>query len=417
MYISIFSTMLFIYTLNANGLRDPYKNAQILGKFCNKANSIIFLQETHFVEENDSETWSKKWQGKSIWTGKMAHSCRVAILFSHDLEITILNQTLDSGGRFILCKACINNHIFTLLNIYAPNSPKERPPFFKSLLNLLPQNPGNFILSGDFNMVEDIHRDRRGVTPTNQHLSGILELQKLTKTTDSMDVWTILTSGSPGYTWNSADFTISSRLDRLYVNSALLHSVQNIKIFETSLSDHKILSISIQQNKNNSRGTGYWKLNTNILDENTFIEELKSFWSYWSDQKQNYPLDIWWDKGKAQVKDLCLQFSQRSGKARKKRLSKLNSLIQVEESRTSPNPERINELRQEIEILTNPNYKGAQIRSKCKLDELFETPNAFFFKAEKSKQKKKDIDSLRIGRKTNSNPSEIRQAIQEFYAD
>ena len=53
----------------------------------------------------------------------------------------------------------------SLTNIYAPNIPKKRKHFFQKLET----NNNNNILGEDFNMVENIQKDRAGGNPTTQH--------------------------------------------------------------------------------------------------------------------------------------------------------------------------------------------------------------------------------------------------------
>ena len=57
---------------------------------------------------------------------------------------------------------------YRIPNIYAPNIPKKRNFFFQKLETQFPDNLNN-ILGRDFNMVEDISKDRAGRNLKTQH--------------------------------------------------------------------------------------------------------------------------------------------------------------------------------------------------------------------------------------------------------
>ena len=63
-----------------------------------------------------------------------------------------------------------DNKILTLVNIYAPNN--DNPTFFQNLLDhLLSFECEEIIMGGDFNLVTDIQRDKRGVNATTHRNS------------------------------------------------------------------------------------------------------------------------------------------------------------------------------------------------------------------------------------------------------
>ena len=367
-----------VITLNVNGMRTPEKQPKIFKLFENLKNTIIFLQETHYVEEIDGSTWEEKWQGKSLWAGSSAHSSGVAILFSPDINVELSNINLDKNGRYIICTVKLGKQTLTLINIYAPNPPDARQAFFNKIYNKIPSNTKSYLMSGDFNMVEDIFRDREGGNPLQKHSIGSTELGKINQKTNSEDVWLHCNPENSGFTWFSADSLISSRLDRVYLSKHLLDSVIKIETIGTPLSDHVILKTSLNISCQQDRGPGYWKLNTSILDEPFFIEELESFWSYWRSQLVHYSFNEWWDIGKKHIADVCIQYSRSKSKAIKTRISLINNLISQERNSSTPDTDRINELLSEMQSLTAPNVKGAQIRSKLRPAEKFEVPNHYF---------------------------------------
>ena len=64
----------------------------------------------------------------------------------------------------------IDNKVFTLVNIYAPN--KDNPAFSQNRLDHLHSfECEEIIMGGDFNLVTDIQRDKRGVNATTHRSS------------------------------------------------------------------------------------------------------------------------------------------------------------------------------------------------------------------------------------------------------
>ena len=69
---------------------------------------------------------------------------------------------------------------FIITNIYVLNIPKKRKHFFQKLETFITNNNNN-ILGGDFNMVENIQKDRAGGNPTTQHY-GLECIENIKKT-------------------------------------------------------------------------------------------------------------------------------------------------------------------------------------------------------------------------------------------
>ena len=246
-------------------------------------------------------------------------------------------------------KVKIQNKILNLLNIYAPNSPSSRIKFFDTISSFTLNYPGNYILSGDFNMVEDISRDRWGSTPTHKHLAGSGQLTELKTITDSVDVWPHCFPKSLGHTWFSSDQKISSRLDRFYVNKNLLCKETCIKVIQNTFSDHLIVSLYLKLH-DEDRGPGYLKLNTSCLDDAFLIEELDSFWTFWKSKKpqDNNHLNQWWDLGTVYVKNTLIDYTQRKGKSKRARIKSVLSKLEQERKKENPNSDSNNDYKKEL---------------------------------------------------------------------
>ena len=94
---------------------------------------FFFLQETHFTIATEKQ-WKNEWGAETITCHGGSNSRGVAILRKNGVDCTIYRKILDPLGRYIILKAQIQEKIYVLINVYAPNKDKELVKFFDSLL-------------------------------------------------------------------------------------------------------------------------------------------------------------------------------------------------------------------------------------------------------------------------------------------
>ena len=77
----------------------------------------------------------------------------------------------------------------TLVNVYAPND--DNPAFFKNVLShLLSFNCDDIIWGGDFNLILDLEKDKKGGNPVT-HKNSLKEVQNIVDSLDLLDVWRV----------------------------------------------------------------------------------------------------------------------------------------------------------------------------------------------------------------------------------
>ena len=74
-------------------------------------------------------------------------------MFKNDIDCSINHKLVDTEGRYVILKACIQDKDYVLINVYAPKKDKDQVNYFKNLLSIL-QNENldsfdNIILGGD----------------------------------------------------------------------------------------------------------------------------------------------------------------------------------------------------------------------------------------------------------------------------
>ena len=133
-------------------------------------------------------------------------------------------------------------------------------------------------------MVTDLN-DRSGGHICNSHLLGSFSLNYLVTTQKLSDTWIKKHPTKHEFTYHRPQSNINSRLDKIYASYNL--KILNSYILPFQYSDHDTLITEFTLGSGTC-GSGYWKLNTSILQHKTFKVAIKNFWHDWQSQKCSY---------------------------------------------------------------------------------------------------------------------------------
>ena len=90
---------LSIKSLNCRGLNTDEKRLKVYTWLNDSQDDIIFLQETHFIQENELR-YNARWHGKSVHCfSDSVFSRGVSILFRKDLPFDIISIHRSNDGR------------------------------------------------------------------------------------------------------------------------------------------------------------------------------------------------------------------------------------------------------------------------------------------------------------------------------
>ena len=242
-------------------------------------------------------------------------------------------------------------------------------------------------------MVEDIYLDRQGGTPSNTHLLGITHLQNIKGKHSLQDTWRKKKRTKIAFTYHNYNQTIHSRIDRIYATKNL--KIQNTTIQPNPLSDHEIVSLTLEITKQKPKGRGIWKLNTSILKQKYFKEIFQKFWKNWQEQKIKYKsINQWWESGKIYFRMLAIEYCKEENYKTLQKQKNLTNQILIEKIKPAPNLGQLEIWQQQLEDIENYRIQGTIIRSKEKQIINQEKPNKYFHQQEKQKQFKKQINQL-----------------------
>ena len=157
---------LVICSLNGRGLSNPLKRRETFRWLKMKKYGTFFLQEVHCTKEKES-LWTSEWGFTAFFSSFSSANAGVCILFNNNFQFEIIRKFSDQEGRYIIIDMKIDNKILTLVNIYAPNN--DNPTFFQNLLNhILSFECEKVVMGGDFNLVMDVQKDKKGGNGTTQ---------------------------------------------------------------------------------------------------------------------------------------------------------------------------------------------------------------------------------------------------------
>ena len=391
MYYKLFLlvSMLSIATINCNGLRTGHKINLLKTLIQREKVNIVFLQETHVHNLQLGNEIADTLEGKIIWSFSQPRGRGVGIYLSNTLCFNIHHFQFDPLGRFVVVDLEVDSTPLRLVNIYAPNIPSQRKEFYVDLYPLLLSSRPT-ILAGDFNCVPDVSIDKRGGN-ASRGTGGWTELSSLLSDHDLVDAYRSKFPNQVAVTWRGRG--VSSRLDRIYLSSSLIPSVQSVQHVVNSVSDHDLVLMRMSPLSPVSVGKGFWKFNTSLLKDPDFCGKINQVLHCASGE---IPTDgsilTWWDGLKGDFKEIAIAHSKR---IRQQHLAEYKALsAQYLASEKAGKPEQMKRLKDKLRELDSEQWAGAQIRSRAYLLDNREKPSRYFYRKELNQGKKKIIKAV-----------------------
>ena len=296
-----------VVSLNVRGLNNRLKRKRLFRELHVGRYDIIMLQECYSCPETEC-IWSSEWGGKTVFAhgDKKAHG--VCILFSNRCNGIISNVTTSNDGRYIIVDICIENKMYTVVNVYAPNN--DSPEFFHNLINTLETRSWeNIIWGGDFNLVMDTNNDSRCNRVQNNRKAHKM-LCTYMSTTGIRDIWRLRNPDTNRFTCFQRHKGTASRIDLFLVNDGLIDRIEKCSIHSASrYSDHNMLELIVNTSAT-QRGPGIWRLNVRLLQDDSFVEELKREVQWQTNNTLHMNPHDKWEHIKSCIQSMC----QKQGK-------------------------------------------------------------------------------------------------------
>lgn len=229
------------------------------------ASEVIFLQEMHLnssrLEIFKCNRFSH--QVQAYWSKTRG----VAILLSAKLWPTILSQKQDPNGRYLFLNVRLNNVLYTLALMYAPNS--NQLEFLQDTLHRLSLfQQGPIVLGGDLNLLVnstlDYSGNRTTLHPSNPIRAGGRKLHNLLLKYNLKDAWWSLYPTAREYTHFSQQFNSFARLNVILVSPSLEQALKDAEVGPRLWSDHAWVEVRMHST-DLPKTKPTWRLNSKLL--------------------------------------------------------------------------------------------------------------------------------------------------------
>ena len=253
--------------MNVRGLRDNNKRQKIFNYIKGNQPCIIALQET-YSNPVDNDKWEAEWGQKAFFSNGTNNSKGTCILL-HKVKADIIEQKLDSEGRYVFLKGKFNGYDLNILNIYfqTSNRVQEQIALLNYITPVLEDNTDNLCILGDMNTCFDPEMDTTcGAVKANEFTRC---LQETLDELNLVDTYRVLHPEAKRYTWRTKrkNQIKQSRLDYIFTPQKLLYNITECKILPGIHTDHSIVHLKMIGKQEIKNGKGYWKLNNKLLTE------------------------------------------------------------------------------------------------------------------------------------------------------
>ncbi len=414
-----------IGSLNVRGLGDKVKRRGVMDWARSQAFDIILLQECYSTCDVVNQ-WSKEWDGICIFSHGTNHSKGVMILLKPGFDMDIKCQFVDELGRYIVIKILIQGKPYVLVNLYAPNTMRDKQLFFRTLCNKLDEMDvsinDELILGGDWNTIQNLHLDRKGgVGNINTKTESFTELLGQY---DLIDIWRCKNENIKRFTYRRKTPLLFSRLDYYMVSNNMQDSIIAVDILPNIWSDHSAVLLTVKHSLNTKRGNSYWKFNSSLVEDNIYVEQLIHRIEHWKEQYESIQdKRVVWELIKYEIRKFTMSYcSQKKMDNKRSEEQKLRELKVLEvELERHPSDDKLSEveqLRQDIELFERNRAKGAIVRSKVQWFEEGEKSTKFFFGLEKHNYLKKYIRKLKLENGLiTTDDQRITEELKQFYSN
>lgn len=264
-----------ILSINAKGLNHPAKRASLWKTALAHNSDIICVQEMYFAQDKTPYCQNKLFPHiyKTCYSKKQRG---VLIAIRDTVNFQLQDCILDPEGRYVILLCTIDNTVYTIATVYAPN--QRQMAFLKATLKKIKSvQQGHLLICTDFNLVPDNDMDsssgpKRFASPLTSFLTS----------NDLYDVWRCCHVAERDYTFLSLRHNTYSRIDLFLVDKWLLQNIHTSRIHTITWSDHAPISVQIT-NKNSKPQSYLWRVNNFLLQNQsnaTFLsQKLEEFFT------------------------------------------------------------------------------------------------------------------------------------------
>ena len=211
---------------NCRGLQKLKKVKQVMNKIKDLDSKIVFLQETHLLNEEDKRV-RRRWQG-SVFTAPFSSRARgVMTLIHNTVPFQVKNVIRDKMGRYLIVQGSLLSENLNLVNLYGPNIDDAK--FFEDLTLTLSTFAGQYIIAGDFNSMLNPSMDR-STGQDQSHNRCRTVIHQFIKDLSLLDIRRELKPQEKSFSCYSSVFQTYSRINYFFISSDLRSKINKITL-------------------------------------------------------------------------------------------------------------------------------------------------------------------------------------------
>ena len=408
---------------NVRGINDFKKRRSVFNWVRKQGANIALLQETYSSVDIERR-WEHEWGGKIIFSHGSRHSRGTAVLFDNNCDYKIVDRITDAAGRINILKLLVEDEKLCIINVYAPNDENSQVAFFKLLRNMMLKeklkDEYEIVMGGDFNLVFDPKMDKKGGTDKTKDKS-LRILCELMEEFCIIDIWRVKNPNKKRYTWRQHSPSVKCRLDYFLISDVLEDNTEAVDILAAQKSDHSGIVLQLKNLNQERRGPGYWKFNSTLLTNVTFVEGYKNQLKLWTAEAAHLDPQQKWEWIKYNTKVFSVNYSKDIAREKKDEIKLLAENCKRFEEKSEGDTMNENDLidyenmKQRLDNLMNEKTEGTILRAKVRWYEQGEKSTKYFLNLEKRNYSKKVMKKLIVDGNLIENPNDIRRAQKEFY--
>ena len=219
-----------------------------------------------------------------------------------------------------------------------------------------------------------------------------------------IDVWRFCNPDQFRYTWfKMQPNLLMERLDYILVSESLNLLIKGVGIEASFKFDHAIPWMSILKN-DLQRGTGFWKFNTSLLDDDEYVNNVKGI-IHTEIAIERPQVSLTLEMIKLAVRGYSIQYSTYKKKERDQTLNQLQNkltLFEVDFSQTDNDVynqdlyQQIIDTKKQIDVLNSQKAAGAMLGSQANWLHYCKKKTKYFFGLESFKQNKRNFLRIKL---------------------
>ena len=184
----------------------------------------------------------------------------------------------DRLGRYLILHTEIQDLPYVLVNYHAPNDEQGQLCTLNEISDKLKalsvDVDTRLIWGGDWNCILDKSLDAMGGSPSFKKESVKL-IQNLMNDFNLAGVWRLRIPTYKKFSWRRTKPVAMRRLDLFLVSDKMELDISACGFYAPVQSDHSPIFVEISPLQESVRGPGYWKFNSSLVNDPTFVEKTK----------------------------------------------------------------------------------------------------------------------------------------------